>query len=55
VYDDLILSGKLGELQEDETDGGGRKKRHFCDPVISHGPKFEKHWFRIPETSLNKP
>jgi hypothetical protein len=26
VYGDLILGGKLGELQEEETDGGGRKK-----------------------------
>jgi hypothetical protein len=29
VYGDLIRGGKLGELQEDETDGGGRKKTEF--------------------------
>jgi len=55
VYGDLILGGKLGELQE-ETDGGGRKKDRISrDPVISHDPKCEKHWFWIPEASLNKP
>jgi len=41
VYGDLILGGKLGELQADETGGGGRKKdRISSDPVISHDPKF---------------
>ena len=56
VYGDLILGGKLGELQENETDGGSKKKdRISSEPVISNDPKFEKHWFRILKASLNKP
>jgi hypothetical protein len=38
-----------------QMEGGRKNGRMFSDPVMGHDPKFEKHWFRILEASLNEP